>query len=94
LEDINALRAARNARPGQIPPALTSLDEDILLRERGFELYWEGLRRTDQIRFGTYEDSWTEKTNSDVNKRLFPIPQSAIDGASNAGDFLTQNPGY
>jgi len=64
------------------------------LRERGFELYWEGLRRTDQIRFGTYEDSWTEKTNSDVNKRLFPIPQSAIDGASNAGDFLTQNPGY
>lgn len=94
LEDINTLRAARNARADQIPPALSSVNLDILLRERGFELYWEGLRRTDQIRFGTYEDSWTEKTNSDVNKRLFPIPQSAIDGASNAGDFLTQNPGY
>lgn len=94
LEDINMLRAARNARTDQIPPALTSIDLDILLRERGFELYWEGLRRTDQIRFGQYEDSWTEKTDSDVNKRLFPIPQSAIDGASSAGDFLTQNPGY
>lgn len=94
LEDLNTLRAARNARPDQIPPALTSIDEDLLFRELGFELYWEGLRRTNQIRFGKYEDSWTEKTDSDVNKRLFPIPQSAIDGASNEGDFLTQNPGY
>ncbi|MDZ7717210.1 MAG: RagB/SusD family nutrient uptake outer membrane protein [Balneolaceae bacterium] len=95
LEDLNALRAARNARPDQIPPELTSIDEDILFREIGFELYWEGLRRTNQIRFGKYEDSWTEKTDSDPNKRLFPIPQSAIDGATSAGgDFLTQNPGY
>ncbi|NBC67062.1 MAG: RagB/SusD family nutrient uptake outer membrane protein [Bacteroidetes bacterium] len=94
LEDLNTLRAARNARPDQTPPALSSIDEDILYRERGFELYWEGLRRTDQIRFGRYEDAWTEKTDSDVNKRLFPVPQSAIDGASNEGDFLTQNPGY
>lgn len=95
LEDVNALRAARNARPDQTPPALSSIDLDILYRETGFELYWEGLRRTNQIRFGKYEDSWTEKTDSDVNKRLFPIPQSAIDGASSAGgDFLTQNPGY
>lgn len=94
LEDINFLRAARNARPDQVPPPLASLDANILLRERGFELYWEGHRRSDQIRFGRYEDSWTEKNSSDPNKRLFPIPQSAIDGASNAGDFLTQNPGY
>jgi starch-binding outer membrane protein, SusD/RagB family len=94
LQDINTLRAARNARPDQIPPALSSIDLDILYRERGFELYWEGLRRTDQIRFGKYEDSWTEKTDSDVNKRLFPIPQRAIDGASNVEGFLVQNPGY
>jgi starch-binding outer membrane protein, SusD/RagB family len=94
LQDINTLRAARNARPDQIPPALSSIDLDILYRERGFELYWEGLRRTDQIRFGKYEDSWTEKTDSDVNKRLFPIPQRAIDGASNVEGFLIQNPGY
>lgn len=94
LEDVNTLRAARNARADQIPPALSSIDLDILYRELGFELYWEGLRRTNQIRFGKYEDSWTEKTDSDVNKRLFPIPQSAIDGASNEEGYLIQNPGY
>lgn len=94
LQDVNTLRSARNARADQTPPALSSINIDLLFRERGFELYWEGLRRTDQIRFGKYEDSWTEKTSNDTNKRLFPIPQSAIDGASNAGDFLTQNPGY
>ena len=94
LEDVNTLRAARNARADQIPPALSSIDLDILYRELGFELYWEGLRRTNQIRFGKYEDSWTEKTDSDVNKRLFPIPQSAIDGTSNEEGYLIQNPGY
>ncbi len=94
LEDVNTLRASRNARANQIPPALSSIDLDILYRERGFELYWEGLRRTDQIRFGRYEDSWTEKTDSNVNKRLFPIPQSAIDGASNEEGYLVQNTGY
>lgn len=94
LADINTLRSARNARPDQVPPPLNNIDLDIMLRERGFELYWEGLRRTDQIRFGTYEDTWTEKTNSDPLKRVFPIPQSAIDGASNLPGFLTQNEGY
>lgn len=94
LADINTLRTSRNARPAQTPAALSSIDLDILFRESGFELYWEGLRRTYQIRFGKYEDSWTEKTDRDVNKRLFPIPQRAIDGASNLKGFLVQNPGY
>ena len=94
LSDVNMLRSARNARPDQTPADLSSIDLDILYRERGFELYWEGLRRTDQIRFGTYEEPWTEKTDSDVRKRLFPIPQSAIDGASNEEGYLLQNEGY
>ncbi|MEM9856928.1 MAG: RagB/SusD family nutrient uptake outer membrane protein [Bacteroidota bacterium] len=94
LADINLLRASRNARPSQIPPALNGIDLESLLDERGFELYWEGLRRTDQIRFGSYEDSWTEKTDSNPERRLFPIPQSAIDGSSNLPDFLIQNRGY
>lgn len=94
LADINTLRTSRNARPAQTPAPLNSIDLDILFRESGFELYWEGLRRNYQIRFGKYEDSWTEKTDSDVNKRLFPIPQRAIDGASNIEGFLVQNPGY
>ncbi|GAA0878296.1 RagB/SusD family nutrient uptake outer membrane protein [Algoriphagus jejuensis] len=94
LADINTLRTSRNARPAQTPAPLTTMDLNILFRESGFELYWEGLRRTNQIRFGKYEDSWTEKTDQDVNKRLFPIPQRAIDGASNIAGFLVQNPGY
>jgi hypothetical protein len=94
LADVNVLRASRTARPDQTPPALSALNADILLRERGFELYWEGFRRGDQIRFGTYEDSWTEKTDSDSNKRLFPIPQSAVDAASGIDGFLEQNQGY
>lgn len=67
---------------------------DILYRERGFEFYWEMLRRTDMIRFGKYEGTWTEKTDSDVKKRLFPIPQSAIDGASGTPGYLVQNESY
>jgi len=94
LADVNAVRASRTARPEQTPEALAAVDLDILYRERGFELYWEGFRRGDQIRFGTYEDSWTEKTDSDPNKRLFPIPQSAVDAASGIDGFLEQNPGY
>ena len=94
LEDVNTVRTSRTARPEQTPPALTEINLDIMFRERGFELYWEGFRRGDQIRFGKYEDSWTEKSASDVNDRLFPIPQSAIDGASNVEGFLVQNPGY
>lgn len=94
LADVNTLRTSRNARPAQTPSPLSSIDLDILFRESGFELYWEGLRRVYQIRFGKYEDSWTEKTDSDPNKRLFPIPQRAIDGASNEVGFLVQNPGY
>ena len=93
LADVNTVRTSRTART-PIPAALTSIDLDILYRELGFEFYWEGLRRVNQIRFGHYEDSWTEKTDSDVKHRLFPIPQSAIDGASNTPGYLDQNDGY
>ncbi len=40
------------------------------------------------------EGAWTEKNNADKNKRVFPIPQTAIDGASNLPGYLKQNPGY
>jgi hypothetical protein len=92
LADVNIVRAARTAR-GTIP-ALTEMNLDILFRERGFELYWEMVRRTDMIRFGKYEGTWTEKTDNNPQKRIFPIPQTAIDGASNIPNYLVQNPGY
>jgi hypothetical protein len=92
LADVNLVRAARTATTPAAP--LTSISLDLLFRERGFELYWEMVRRTDMIRFGKYEGSWTEKSNTDVRKRIFPIPQTAIDGASNLPGYLIQNPGY
>ncbi len=92
LADVNAVRASRTASTPA--PALTSMNLDLLFRERGFELYWECQRRTDMIRFGKYEGTWTEKTNADRQKRLFPIPQTAIDGASNLPGYLTQNASY
>jgi len=92
LVDVNTVRASRTATLA--PPALTSITLDLLFRERGFEFYWEMLRRTDMIRFGKYEGTWTEKTNADPKKRIFPIPQTAIDGASNLPGYLKQNDGY
>ncbi|WP_276479850.1 RagB/SusD family nutrient uptake outer membrane protein [Paraflavitalea pollutisoli] len=92
LADVNIVRAARTAR--QVPPALTSMSLDILFRERGFELYWECLRRTDMIRFGKYEGTWTEKNNTDVKKRIFPIPQTAVDAAANIPGYMKQNDSY
>lgn len=92
LADVNTIRAARTATTPAVP--LTTISLDLLFRERGFELYWENQRRTDMIRFGKYEGTWTEKTNSDPQKRIFPIPQTAIDGASNLPGYLVQNPSY
>lgn len=84
LAIVNEIRAARNAS------ALASLDADALLAERGRELYWEGWRRQDLIRFGRFLDAWQEKPASGEERLLFAIPADQI--ALNPN--LTQNPGY
>ena len=86
LSDINAVRVAR----GGSDFAISSATLDDVYLERGFEFYWEYHRRTDQIRFETWEDAWLDKTDSDPNKRLFPIPPGPL--AQTPG--LEQNPGY
>jgi hypothetical protein len=93
LTDVNAVRTARTSGNLTARP-LPSITLDLLFRERGFELYWEMQRRTDMVRFGKFEGTWTEKTSNDRNKRVFPIPQTAIDGASNLPGYLVQNQGY
>jgi hypothetical protein len=92
LADVNKVRLSRTSNSAATP--LSTINLDLLLRERGFEFYWELQRRTDLIRFGKYEDKWTEKTSTDKNMRVFPIPQTAIDGASNLTGYLKQNAGY
>ncbi|MEO1623616.1 MAG: RagB/SusD family nutrient uptake outer membrane protein [Bacteroidota bacterium] len=84
LDDVNAVRTARGAT------ALSSITLESLLAERAFEFYFESHRRTDLIRFGKFNDAWTEKEASDVNKRVFPIPLNALASSSQ----LTQNQGY
>ncbi len=69
---------------------LGSVDLTELLAERRRELYWEGWRRNDQIRFGTFLNATQEKPASTETYLLFPIPPAALSSNPN----LTQNPGY
>jgi hypothetical protein len=94
LADVNTVRMSRTAYAAIQPTPIADITLDLLFRERGFEFYWEMLRRTDMVRFGKYEGTWTEKTSTDKNKRVFPIPQNAIDGSSNLPGYLVQNTGY
>ncbi|MDP9040731.1 MAG: RagB/SusD family nutrient uptake outer membrane protein [Bacteroidota bacterium] len=97
---INALRTARGAStvasmplgPTTPPPGGTSVvdDPNCLLAERGRELYWESLRRTDLIRFGVYLTSWQYKTTDDPKYLVFPVPNQALAVNPN----LKQNTGY
>ncbi len=85
LAEVNELRALRANTP-----ALTSLDEAEMLDERGRELYLEGWRRHDLIRFGVFRNAWQFKEAGDGHSDVFPIPASAL--LSNPG--LVQNEGY
>ena len=90
LADVNYIRAKRSAA-GKTLPALTSVTLAEVLKERGYELYWEGLRRQDLVRFGKFGDVWQEKPATTATKTmLYPIPTSALDVNQN----LKQNPGY
>lgn len=63
---------------------------DDIYWERAHELNWEGHRRQDMIRFGTFLDENNFRDASEPYRKLFPIPTSALDANAN----LVQNPGY
>lgn len=85
LEIVNNLRAKRGAS------VASNVDDVVLLAERGRELYYEGWRRNDMIRFGKFNDPVDQRaTKSAGTKVVFPIPQRAVDTNPN----LKQNPGY
>jgi len=98
LAYLNSL--AVRARPGD-PGAATSaqLTYPYIINERGRELFWECLRRTDLIRFNQFTTSaylWAWKggiqggTAVDPKYNLFPIPSTDLSANPN----LVQNPGY
>lgn len=93
LSMINDLRAARGATPLASLTLVNTTDvydPTTLLAERGRELYWESVRRTDLIRYGVYLINWAYKTSDDEHYLVYPIPSDAV--ASNPN--LKQNPGY
>jgi len=95
---VNTLRqrAYKNSS-GDITNSQLTLD--LLLDERGRELYWEAHRRTDLVRFGqltngSYVWTWKGKvqagTQTQPYRNLYPIPINDL----NANPNLRQNPGY
>lgn len=86
-EELNAVRN-RVGMPS-LPATL-----DNILNERLLELVWEGWRRQDMIRFGTYNKLYDIHTPSEADNKgyttVFPIPGKARELNPN----LEQNPGY
>lgn len=95
---VNALRErAYGDQSGNITQA--ELTADFIFAERSRELYWEGHRRTDMVRFNrfagnAYNWSWKGGTQAggavDVTRNLYPLPASELLANPN----LQQNPGY
>ena len=86
---VNTVRERAGAKP------LESISLDDLLRERMIEFAWEGWRRQDQIRFGTFTRAWSSRPElpdeSDTDyTNLFPIPADILI----LNPLLTQNDGY
>jgi hypothetical protein len=90
---VNDLRSHRGAAPlasMTLFNANNVYDPGTLLAERGRELYWEQIRRTDLIRFGVFLKAWEYKSASTAKYLLFPIPTSALSTNPN----LKQNDFY
>lgn len=96
---INQIRARafNNAAGSAITDA--QMTTDFILDERARELHWEGMRRTDLIRYGKFTTAaylWPWKggvsggRSVDARFNLFPIPLSDITANPN----LRQNSGY
>lgn len=65
---------------------------EFLLAERGRELYWEGWRRQDLIRFGQYIEVGRKRGFPAKDyMTLFPIPPKVI---TESGGIIENNPGY
>jgi hypothetical protein len=99
LNKINQIRtrAYGNTTTGNI--ASTALTLDFVLDERARELYWEGQRRTDLVRYNYFTTNtyvWPFKGNAPAGssvgnfRNVFPIPSNTLQVNSN----LTQNTGY
>ena len=76
--------------PSRGASALPALTLNVLLDERGRELYNEEWRRQDLIRFGKFLLPRKDKPQSADMYLVFPIPKQQADANPN----IIQNPGY
>jgi len=75
-------------RAGTEMPA--TIDLDFINKELLREFTFEGRRRTDNIRFGTFFQPWWEKGSTPLYRGIYPIPATVLATNSN----LRQNPEY
>lgn len=98
---LNYINTIRERAYGNASGNITTgqLTLQFILDERARELYWEGHRRTDLIRYGllttgTYLWPWkggvASGSSVDTKYNIFPIPASNLTSNPN----LTQNTGY
>jgi len=96
LAYVNALRTRAY---GNASGNVTSISTNFFIDERARELYWEGHRRTDLIRYGRFTGGnylWPFKGGEqagraiDETRNIFPIPAADLIANPN----LVQNPGY
>ena len=96
---IDYINLLRQRAYGNTSGNVNDITLDDVLDERARELYWEGFRRTDLVRYGKFTSGsyvWPWKggvkggTGVDDKYNLFPIPSTDIIANPN----LTQNPGY
>jgi len=88
----NALILINQIRSRSHASTWSSLTLKRIENERAREFIWEGSRRRDMIRFGTYfNETWSFKTTTTPEWRgIYPIPEVQIGTNPN----LTQNPNY
>lgn len=96
-QDIStALNLVNQVRKRSNCSTWTELSLKRIEEERAREFIWEGKRRYDMMRFGTYfTNTWffkqkTENATSDAWRGIYPIPEIQMTNNPN----LTQNPGY
>ncbi|KAA6334765.1 RagB/SusD family nutrient uptake outer membrane protein [termite gut metagenome] len=84
LSYVNEVRS-RAGLSGLGTVSLKALDEEWM-----HEFVFEGLRRTVNIRFGTFFEPWWEKEATPAYRGIYPIPQTVLD----LNPSLQQNPNY
>jgi len=99
LKDFNTVRERAYSGSTAADWTLSDLTADNILQERGREMAWEDVRRTDQIRMQTYSGTpyFTRARNyppkpADPDNHLMFLPVPTVE--INTNPNLKQNPGY